>query len=124
MSIFEKRPRELKFLYIITYFGIRLPNLAILPLCFVLLFYFIRDLEHYAVNIKIADISQIWGRNLANLFFIKQGWSFSGDVLNILRHENSIYVPKVGVLVWTLFYHFYTHFFGDLLYFRFRVYKV
>jgi hypothetical protein len=40
-----------------------------------------------------------------------------GDVLNIRRHQNSIYVPKMGVLVLTLFSRFYTRFFGDLSYF-------
>jgi hypothetical protein len=62
---------------------------------------------------------QKMGRNMANLFFIKQGWSFFRDVWNIRRHRNSIYVPKMGVLVLTHFSHFYTHFFGDLLYFLF-----
>jgi hypothetical protein len=65
------------------------------------------------------------GRNLANIFFVKQGWTFSGDVLNIRRDGNSIYVPKMGVLVLTLFRHFYCPFFGDLLYFCFGAfYKI
>ena len=64
-----------------------------------------------------AEISQKMGQNLANVFFIKQGWYFSGDVLNIRRQQNSIYVPKMGVLVLTLFSRFYTRFFGDLSYF-------
>jgi hypothetical protein len=57
------------------------------------------------------------GRNLANVFFIKQGWVFLGDVLNIRRDGNSIYVPKIRVLVLTSFSRFFTSFFGDLLYF-------
>jgi hypothetical protein len=73
-------------------------------LCFI--FYFFRDLEHYGVDRVIAYFSQKMGQNLANVFFVKQGRPFSGDVLNIRRHQNSIYVPKMGVLVLTLFSRF------------------
>jgi hypothetical protein len=45
-------------------------------LCFTFLFF--RDLEHYGVDRVIAEISQKMGQNLANVFFIKQGWYFSG----------------------------------------------
>jgi len=48
---------------------------------------------------------------------------FFGDVLNTRRGQNSIYVPKSGVLVFTLFRHFFAHFLGDLLYFiKFRLF--
>ena len=79
-------------------------------LCFT--FYFFRDLEHYGVDRVIAYFSQKMGQNLANVFFVKQGWSFSGDVLNIRRDGNSIYVPKMGVLVLTLFSIFLALFLG------------
>jgi hypothetical protein len=57
------------------------------------------------------------GRILGNLFSQKQGWQILGDVLNTRRNQYSIYVPKMGVLVFTLFRHFLAHFLGDLLYF-------
>jgi hypothetical protein len=57
------------------------------------------------------------GQILGNIFSQKQGWRIFGDVLNTPRDQNSIYVPKMGVFVFTLFRHFFTHFLGDLLYF-------
>ena len=79
-------------------------------LCFT--FYFIIDLEHYGVDRMFAYFSQKMVQNMANLFFIKQGWSFSGDVWNIRRNQNSIYVPKMGVLVLTPFLIFIPTFWG------------
>jgi hypothetical protein len=66
---------------------------------------------------KIAGILQKMGRIPGNLFSQKQGWRIFGDVLNTRRDRYSIYVPKMGVLVFTLFRHFLAHFLGDLLYF-------
>jgi hypothetical protein len=85
-------------------------------LCFT--FYFFRDLEHYGVDRVLAEISQKMGQNLANVFFVKQGRPLSGDVLNIRRHQNSIYVPKMGVLVLTFF-----HVFGPVFLGIFRIFS-
>ena len=64
-----------------------------------------------------AYFLQKMGRIPGNLFSQKQGWRIFGDVLNTRRDRYSIYVPKMGVLVFTLFRHFLAHFLGDLLYF-------
>jgi hypothetical protein len=65
------------------------------------------------------------GRNLANIFFVKQGWTFSGDVLNIRRDGNSIYVPKMVVLVLTFFLIFLARFLGIFCIFYFGMfYKI
>ncbi len=115
---FKKGPRELKFSYIITLSASALPFSRgyLYALIYFLFYYIFRALW---CGYMIADFSQKMGRNLANLFFIKQGWTFSGDVWNIHRQQNSIYVPKMRVIVLTHFSRFYTHFLGDLLYFLF-----
>ena len=125
MSIFQKRPPRVEIFIHHHSFSVRPPFFAGLPFCSCLLFNLLYILEHYGLDTKIADFSQKMGRNLANIFFIKQGWPFSGDVSNIRRHGNSIYVPKMGVLVLTFFSHFSCPFFGDLLYFCFDMfYKI
>jgi hypothetical protein len=55
---------------------------------------------------------QKMGRILGNIFFIKQGWRVFGDVLKTHRHQNSIYVPKWGVLVFTHLRNFSPTFWG------------
>jgi hypothetical protein len=112
MSIFQKRPPRVEIFIHHHSFSIRPPFLAGLPFCSCLLFNLLYILEHYGLDTKIADFSQKMGRNLANIFFIKQGWPFSGDVSNIRHYRNSIYVPKMGVLVLTFFLIFLALFLG------------
>jgi hypothetical protein len=117
MSIFQKGTSRVEIFIHHHSFGVRHPFFGGVTFMLLFTFYFIIDLEHYGLDTCSQDFLQKMGQNMANLFFIKQGWSFSGDVWNIRRHRNSIYVPKMGVLVLTPFSHFYTHFLGDLLYF-------
>jgi hypothetical protein len=88
MSIFQKRPPRVEIFIHHHSFGVRPPFFAGLPFCSCLLFNLLYILEHYGLDTKIADFSQKMGRNLANVFFVKQGWPFSGDVLNIRRDGN------------------------------------
>ena len=117
MSFFENRVRDLKFLYIITSSASALPIFRGYLLSFV---YFFILLQNDCIMLRIgcnAYFLQKMGQILGNLFSQKQGWRIFGDVLNTPRDRYSIYVPKMGVLVFTLFHHFLAHFLGDLLYF-------
>jgi hypothetical protein len=117
MSFFENRARDLKFLYIITSSASALPFSRGYLYALGIFYYLIRT-ESIMLRIhKIAENLQKMGRILVNLFSQKRVWQILGDVLNTRRGQNSIYVPKSGVLVFTLFRHFFAHFLGDLLYF-------
>ena len=108
---FKRGLRELKFSYIITLSASALPfSRGYLYALFYFLFYY--RFRALWCGYMFANFSQKMGQNMANLFFIKQGWSFSGDVWNIRRNQNSIYVPKMGVLVLTPFLIFIPTFWG------------
>jgi hypothetical protein len=78
MSFFEKRARDLKFLYIITSSASALPFSRGYLYALGVFYYLIRT-ESIMLRIhKIAEILQKMGRNLGNLFFKNRDGGFSG----------------------------------------------
>jgi hypothetical protein len=61
MSIFEKGTSRVEIFIHHHSFGVRPPFFAGLPFCSYLLFYFIRDLEHYGVDKSSQTFRKRWG---------------------------------------------------------------
>jgi hypothetical protein len=83
MSNFEKRPPRVEISIHHHSFGVRPPNLARLPLCFKNIKILEYKREHYLAERIIAGFLLKMGKNMANVFFVKQGWVCLGDVFNI-----------------------------------------
>jgi hypothetical protein len=73
MSFFEKRRRDLKFLYIITSSASALPIFRGLPLCFEYFLLYLLKREHYAANRVERVFFAKDGANLGEHLFAKTG---------------------------------------------------
>jgi hypothetical protein len=81
MSNFEKGPPRVEISIHHHSFGVRPPDFARLPLCFKNIKILEYKQEHYLVERIIAGFLLKMGQNMANVFFVKQGWLFSGMFL-------------------------------------------
>ena len=117
MSFFQKRRRDLKFLYIITSSASTLPIFAGVPFIICLLFYFILEWLHYAANSAERVFFAKDGENLGEPIFAKTGMvDFRGCFEYAPRPKFNL-CPKMRGFCFHLFRHFLAHFLGDLLYF-------
>jgi hypothetical protein len=73
LSFFEKRRRDLKFLYIITSSASALPIFRGLPLCFEYFLLYLLKREHYAANRAERVFFAKDGANLGEHLFAKTG---------------------------------------------------
>ena len=81
MSNFEKRPPRVEIFIHHHSFGVHPPHFARLPLCFKNIKKLEYKQEHYLAERIIAGFLLKMGQNTANVFFVKQGWLFSGMFL-------------------------------------------
>jgi len=77
MSNFEKGPPRVEISIHHHSFGVRPPYFVRLPLCFKNIKNLEYKQEHYLGEIMFAYYLQKMGQNMANVFFVKQGWLFS-----------------------------------------------
>ncbi len=117
MSFFQKRRRDLKFLYIITSSASALPIFAGVPFIICLLFYFIIEWLHYAANSAERVFFAKDGANLGESLFAKTGTADFRGCFEYAPRPIFNLCPKNGGFCFRLFRHFFAHFLGDLLYF-------
>ena len=117
MSFFQKRVRDLKFLYIITSSASALPIFAGVPFIICLLFYFIIEWLHYAANRAERVFFAKDGANLGEPLFAKTGMADFRGCFEYSPRPIFDLCPKMRGSCFHLFRHFLAHFLGDLLYF-------
>ena len=112
MSFFEKRRRDLKFLYIITSSASALPIFRGLPLCFEYFLLYLLKREHYAANRVERVFFAKDGANLGEHLFAKTGMADFWGCFEYSPPTKSESCPKMRGSCFSPFFALFCPFFG------------